>query len=83
MLRSVGSWLVTDVSGQHIGPIFKSQNGTATFFHNVGKRTANLPHATSQKGEGLSYTAAEAWNIAKYIEIFPVHCKKPCGGVKV
>jgi len=54
MLRDEG-WLVTDVSGEHIGPIFEVQ-------------AVQKPHprcVTSQTGAGFNHTVAEALNLAQ------------------
>jgi hypothetical protein len=51
MLRGVGWCFVTDVSGYPIFPIFKGQ--------------AVLCGVTSQQSEGLNYTAAEGWKLAR------------------
>jgi hypothetical protein len=68
MLRGVGWWLVTDVSGQPNGPIFRGQaileEDCLTIDDEGCPETSatkfNLLLATSQKSEGFSYTAAEA-----------------------
>jgi len=64
---------VIDVSGKPTGPIFKGQAGTAWPLM-VGQTgccemliTTNLHCVTSQNSEDLIYTAAEAWNQAKWI----------------
>jgi hypothetical protein len=45
--------VITDISGQHIGPIFKSCPETSTTI---------LRSVILRKSEDLIYTVAEAWN---------------------
>jgi hypothetical protein len=65
--------VVTDVSGQAIGPIFEDrdqeeflldcltlEDGTDSLSQNVGDITTNLRCVTSQKSVDLVYTAAGA-----------------------
>ena len=54
-VRSMDWWLVTDVSGQTIRPIFKGTTGCPK-----SQATTNLRCVTSQKSEDPIYTAAEA-----------------------
>jgi hypothetical protein len=68
--------LLTDVSGRSINPIFKEQavQEEWTAWHlTMGpidfpetSVTTNLRCVTSQSGEDLIYTAAEAWNQKYY-----------------
>ena len=79
MLRSVDWYLVTDVSRQPIGPIFKGQavqeDSSCTVWPlKIGpigcletSVNTNLRCITSQRSEYLIYTAAEAWNYAIYM----------------
>jgi hypothetical protein len=68
-------WLVvTDVSGQCIGPIFKPMNNFLLDFLTIEDGTGGVPKrryqttnqdcATSQKSEDLNYTAEETLNLA-------------------
>jgi hypothetical protein len=62
MLGRVEWQFVTDISGQLIGPIFKSQafkeGDTYRLSPNVGKKTTIIRCVTSQKSADLIYTAA-------------------------
>jgi len=63
MLRYLGWWLVTGVSGQNIGPILKGQggeNGTERFILLMSVTNCRHTLLTSQKLEDINYTAEEA-----------------------
>ena len=68
---------IIDVSGEDVGPIFKDQAVQEEWLGQLDPRrrdrysdpkhrqpTTNRRRVTSQKGEGLDHTAAEAWNLA-------------------
>jgi ribosomal protein S6 len=67
MSRGVGWQLVTGVSKEQIGPIFKSvlgcltiEEGTDELYRNVGNQMLTYTVSDSKKSEGLEYTATEA-----------------------
>jgi hypothetical protein len=71
ILHSVDLWLVTDVVGQPIGPLFKGQ--VLQVVPKRRKLTAILRCLISQKSKDLSHTTVEAWNYAQ-CEYLPVWC---------
>jgi hypothetical protein len=88
MLHSVDRWLVTDVSGQSIGPIFKGQSVLfldclilmdclVLEYETMGCHetpvTVNMRCVTFQKSEDLIYTATKSWNYVENCRRFCVH----------
>jgi len=63
MLRCLGWWLVTDVSGQNISPILKGQvgeNGTERVIPLTLVTNCRPTLLTTQKIEDINYTVEEA-----------------------